>query len=119
MSEKITSSEALKPLDWYKKEISKTYRDLTAYKQQYKEAIYRYNQSMAFNFKLAYKLSKVNGFKDKLQASKQYKEDYDKVKDNYLLCADIYTKILITLDVLEQLKKERQEAYGKLRKQSD
>lgn len=115
----IESSEALKPLEWYKQEIAKAYRDLKAYNQQYYEAVIKYNKAMALNFSLAYKLSKANGFKDKLEASKRYKEDYDQVKDLYLLCADIYTKRLITLEVLDQLKKERKALYGKSREQSD
>lgn len=116
---RIESDTALKPLEWYQSELNKAYKDLKIYYQQYYQAVKDYNLAMSKNFSLAYRLSKVNGFTDKLTATKKYKEDYENVKNAYLLCGDIYTKILCTKEVIDTLKKERAENYGELRKQSN
>lgn len=88
-------------------EICKAKARLGALYGQLKEAETDYMTHMRSNIELALQVarSKVN--------TREYKKDYTKLTDEYLRCSDIYTKILLQKEYLEELIKH----YEQLRKQ--
>lgn len=116
---KTIQSDTPKTLDWYKKEIFKAYSDIKHYKARYYEALKNYNKHMTITFNKAYQLTKKDSLKDKVRLTREYKADYKELSDMFLKCGDLYSKYLLSLDILEQLKKERAQVYAKLREQSN
>lgn len=101
----MESNKILKPLDWYRKEIAKTYRDLQEAIKQEKNAIHQYNSLMISTFELGYLAvqSKDTAIKER------YKNTYKVLEREYHLVCDAVIKRKGYSDYLRLLKQERAE----------
>lgn len=104
----MESNKVLNPLDWYRKEISKTYRNLQEAIKQEKNAIYQYNSLMISTFELGYLAVQS---KDK-EIKERYKNTYKVLEPEYHFVCDAVIKRKGYSDYLRLLKQERAEAYN-------
>ena len=114
----MLSSDTLKPLDWYNKEIKRVYKELHQAIEREKRAVREYNSLMLSVNEYGYKLSK---HKTK-EAKERYLTAYKVLVKEFERVTQATIERLGYSDYLHELKEKRSEAYdneSKFREQSN
>lgn len=115
MSKTITSSTALQPLEWYQKEISKAFRKVLDYGNEYRAKQKDFMKAQNHLFTTAYEVNK----KPSKEGALKYKVEYKKLGDMFIELGKLYSEYKFNLDLLESLKEESHRLYGQSREQSN